>query len=61
MTSWFMVCLSFLYFFRSAATWGASAAIFRWACICLTNSGTRISRIRTTRKMMASAQDHPLL
>ena len=60
MTSWFIVCLSFLYFFRSAATWGASAAIFRCECICFTNSGTMISRIRTTRKTIDSPHAHPL-
>ena len=53
-------CLSFLYFFFSSATCGASAVIFLVACICLMNSGTRISRMMITRKMIVRAQAHPL-
>ncbi len=52
--------MSFLYFFRSSWIWGASAVIFRVACICLMNSGTRISRMRTTRMTIVSTQARPL-
>ena len=53
-------CLSPLYFFFSSATCGASAVIFLVACICLMNSGTRISRMMITRKMIVRAQVQPL-
>jgi hypothetical protein len=55
------VCLSFLYFLRSAVISGASADIARVVCICLMNSGTMISRMSTTRITIESAQVHPLV
>ena len=61
MVSCCSVCLSFLYFFRSAAICGASADIARVVCICLMNSGTMISRMRTTRITIDSAHVHPLV
>ena len=60
MVSSLSFCLSPLYFFFSSATWGASAVIFRVACICLMNSGTSSSRISTTRMTIDSAHAAPL-
>ena len=60
MVSSLSFCLSFLYFFRNSATCGASTAIFRVACICLMNSGSSSSRMRTTRTTIVSAQVKPV-
>jgi hypothetical protein len=49
-----------LYFFLSSWICGASALIFRVACICLMNSGTSSSRMKTTRMTMVSSQARPL-
>ena len=61
MVSSFSVCLSPLYFFRSSINCGLSADIFRIECICLTNSGTRSSRISTTSTTIVRNHAPPLV
>src|SRR5579859_1262805 len=56
----FRVSLSPLYFLRSSEIRGVSAVIARCVCICLMNSGTRISRMITTSTMIVSTQVTPL-
>ncbi len=53
--------MSPLYFFRSSISCGLSADILRIECICLTNSGTRMSRIKTTSTTIVRNHASPLV